>query len=268
MQDQITCSTDGCDRPAWIKKRGLCKPCYRRDWARRNPDKVVQHRERHGNGYVHKGPAPFVECEHCGTKWQTWQHARWCSDACANKNRKRNTIPLVCWRCGESFMGARRSQRFCSAACGRAKGTGLARHAMQYPLVATGGPTCVVKQPKPRTWYGCGCVDCGEAFTATTMRSYCSRLCMKRANRRQRKALERGATKRERVYRKKVYERDSWCCQLCGFPVDPNPSRPTDRHAPSLDHILPLSLGGEHTYDNVQLAHYACNSAKGPRIAA
>ena len=32
--------------------------------------------------------------------------------------------------------------------------------------------------------------------------------------------------------------------------------------AASLDHIIPLSQGGTHTYNNVQLAHFLCNISK------
>ena len=31
---------------------------------------------------------------------------------------------------------------------------------------------------------------------------------------------------------------------------------------PTVDHIVPLSKGGTHTWNNVQLAHMACNSGK------
>ena len=34
------------------------------------------------------------------------------------------------------------------------------------------------------------------------------------------------------------------------------------RHYPTLDHIIPLSKGGSHTWDNVQLAHMGCNAGK------
>jgi 5-methylcytosine-specific restriction endonuclease McrA len=34
---------------------------------------------------------------------------------------------------------------------------------------------------------------------------------------------------------------------------------------PSLDHIEPLSLGGKHVPENVQITHLACNMAKGNR---
>jgi 5-methylcytosine-specific restriction endonuclease McrA len=33
----------------------------------------------------------------------------------------------------------------------------------------------------------------------------------------------------------------------------------------SVDHIVPLSLGGPHTLDNAQLAHLRCNAIKGNR---
>lgn len=32
---------------------------------------------------------------------------------------------------------------------------------------------------------------------------------------------------------------------------------------PSVDHVIPLSKGGTHTWDNVKLAHKRCNSKKG-----
>lgn len=33
--------------------------------------------------------------------------------------------------------------------------------------------------------------------------------------------------------------------------------------AMTLDHIIPLSKGGSHTADNLQCAHFMCNSKKG-----
>ncbi|MSS84495.1 HNH endonuclease [Actinomycetaceae bacterium WB03_NA08] len=62
-----------------------------------------------------------------------------------------------------------------------------------------------------------------------------------------------------------VFERDGWICQLCGGPVDPELKRP-DVMSASLDHVVPLSLGGDHSMENSQLAHLSCNSAKGSRV--
>jgi 5-methylcytosine-specific restriction endonuclease McrA len=57
-----------------------------------------------------------------------------------------------------------------------------------------------------------------------------------------------------------VFERDAGLCGICSEPVDPN-----DWH---LDHIHPLSKGGHHTLDNVQIAHPRCNRKKGAKVLA
>lgn len=31
---------------------------------------------------------------------------------------------------------------------------------------------------------------------------------------------------------------------------------------PSIDHVIPISKGGRHSWDNVKLAHRLCNSVK------
>ncbi|WP_158070491.1 HNH endonuclease [Streptomyces luteocolor] len=36
--------------------------------------------------------------------------------------------------------------------------------------------------------------------------------------------------------------------------------------SPSLDHVIPLSRGGSHRRDNVQLAHLRCNLRKNNRF--
>jgi 5-methylcytosine-specific restriction endonuclease McrA len=37
---------------------------------------------------------------------------------------------------------------------------------------------------------------------------------------------------------------------------------------PTLDHLMPVSRGGEHSYRNVGTAHRGCNSRKGARQVA
>ena len=65
-------------------------------------------------------------------------------------------------------------------------------------------------------------------------------------------------------------ERDRYRCQLCGRKVDMTRRTTRSKHdplSPSVDHIVPLSEGGEHTMANTQLAHLGCNMAKGNRPA-
>jgi 5-methylcytosine-specific restriction endonuclease McrA len=71
----------------------------------------------------------------------------------------------------------------------------------------------------------------------------------------------------ETVNRKVVYERDNGICGICGELINLSYTAP-HRLSVSIDHIIPLSKGGLHTYDNIQIAHYGCNSSKGNRLYA
>jgi hypothetical protein len=62
----------------------------------------------------------------------------------------------------------------------------------------------------------------------------------------------------EKFSPREVYERDGWICQLCKKPVDKRLKHPNPL-SPSLDHIIPLALGGEHSKKNAHLAHLQCN---------
>lgn len=59
----------------------------------------------------------------------------------------------------------------------------------------------------------------------------------------------------ERIYRAQVWERDNGRCHICGRTADPK-----NWH---LDHIVPISRGGEHSYRNVAVSHPSCNLRKG-----
>jgi 5-methylcytosine-specific restriction endonuclease McrA len=50
--------------------------------------------------------------------------------------------------------------------------------------------------------------------------------------------------------RRAVFARDGWACQYCG------------RSAENLDHVIPKSRGGEHTWENVVAACRHCNARK------
>lgn len=74
-----------------------------------------------------------------------------------------------------------------------------------------------------------------------------------------RQALRRGALAGAAICRRDVWLRDGRCCRLCKKPV-----RLKRMH---LDHIVPIALGGTHTYDNVQATHQFCNQSKGDSCA-
>ena len=83
--------------------------------------------------------------------------------------------------------------------------------------------------------------------------------------RHKRRAVKCGATTIERVDRETVFETDGWVCGICGKPVDKSLSWP-DAMSVAMDHVIPLSRGGSHSYENVQCSHVSCNSRKGAKL--
>lgn len=66
------------------------------------------------------------------------------------------------------------------------------------------------------------------------------------------------STSVEPISRSFVWERDEGVCGICKDMADPE-----NWH---MDHIMPLSKGGSHTMDNVQVSHPKCNLSKGATI--
>jgi 5-methylcytosine-specific restriction endonuclease McrA len=54
--------------------------------------------------------------------------------------------------------------------------------------------------------------------------------------------------------RRAVFARDGWVCQYCGV------------QAENVDHVIPRSRGGPHTWENVVAACRRCNSKKENRL--
>lgn len=84
-----------------------------------------------------------------------------------------------------------------------------------------------------------------------------------------RRAKSKAATRRRRqgmVFVEQVdvwelYRRDGGVCQLCRKKVSLR-AKANGPWSASIDHIVPVSQGGEHSYRNTQLAHLRCNVCK------
>lgn len=81
-----------------------------------------------------------------------------------------------------------------------------------------------------------------------------------RINKRKRKALKRGNS-HESYTGNYIFERDGWICQLCGQKINKRLKYPNPRSG-SIDHIVPLSKGGNDSPMNVQATHLRCNVGK------
>lgn len=89
----------------------------------------------------------------------------------------------------------------------------------------------------------------------------------RRANLRRKTQLRRARTmgaEAESVDRDAVGDRDGWKCGICRHRVGRKLAYPHPRSA-SLDHVVPLSQGGAHTYANVRISHLECNLTRGNR---
>jgi len=58
-------------------------------------------------------------------------------------------------------------------------------------------------------------------------------------------------------------ERDDYHCGICGNPVVDMSARRPDPDMPTIDHIIPVTMGGAHNYANTRLAHDICNAKRG-----
>ncbi len=86
----------------------------------------------------------------------------------------------------------------------------------------------------------------------------------RRKAKRKRRATEKGCYS-EPYSISQVVEKTNGICGICGEEIYLDLSHP---HADSLsiDHIIPLSLGGDDTIENVQPAHLSCNLRKGAKL--
>ena len=68
----------------------------------------------------------------------------------------------------------------------------------------------------------------------------------------------------ERFSKKTVFDAANWMCELCGTEVI---AEPKQDNSAELDHIKPISIGGDHILSNVQCLCRKCNREKGNHYA-
>ena len=68
----------------------------------------------------------------------------------------------------------------------------------------------------------------------------------------------------------KLFTRDAGKCYLCGEQCDwsDRTENVTGMRYPSIEHVVPVSRGGLHSWENVRLAHFGCNIKKSNRLLA
>lgn len=262
-----TCIIDGCEVESFARK--MCKPHYRKDYYRRNKE-----RERASNkAYREARP------EYWKTRWQKYaaenredlrekRKAAYDADpekyrrASAEYRRLNGNIPRrprtefeyvthkTCSTCGEYLSRSEfyRSKTVRDGLYARCKACFTAYCRSVYDPVkdaergARYRSTPEAKRQareRLRQWYA----DNPERAREQSRR-YQSR---------------RFAAAIEDVSYPAILERDGMVCHICS---DDIPSM-SDLH---FDHVMPLSKGGAHSYDNIKPSHASCNMRKGAKI--
>lgn len=118
------------------------------------------------------------------------------------------------------------------------------------------------------------CMDCQKPRDMSTRKTRSGKRCddCEYQLKRERKAAS-GKVRRARKYHngridkditlKKLSNRDGGACYLCGLLVDWSDDPWSGGKYPNIEHVVPLSKGGTHTWDNVKLACSQCNTDKG-----
>lgn len=126
------------------------------------------------------------------------------------------------------------------------------------------------KEPKIKTL---SCKECGTKYETTKNKpGYCTEECKKRFTNRYKEVRKRRMKANGPVdygvTLQRLIKRDKGICNICGRKVDIRDCKQSDSgfvvgfNYPTIDHIEPIKLGGLHQWDNVQLAHFICNSKK------
>ncbi len=168
------------------------------------------------------------KCLYCGQPNSNSSN-KFCSSRCASRNRRGSVLKANCRVCKKEYI-AHQKNVCCSDEC----------NAELHRLYS-------------RNHYA-KCINNDDYKNRIRNAEY------------KRKALKQNAYV-EDVEFNAIFDRDGGICWLCREAVNPQLKWPDIGYA-TLDHVIPLSKGGKHSYDNIKLAHMSCNCKKGAKVVA
>lgn len=270
------CVVGGCGNKVKVKRLGMCEKHY------------MRHRRTGSAEFQYS----FSDCEVCSKPIRYRYRAakkRFCSDRCMNKAYAQTfKVQVSCLGCKQQRTMANYNSG--SGQCNKCAALKAAKLAG-----ATNKLLAAVKYwepPKPRICTKgylshdsnlkavasiCKDDSCKRLFVGRTRHQvYCSPKCSRRSHKRM---FGGSGTVRKRLTRYKtpinsytyqtginaltVAERYGWRCVECGIAVERHKGRCYHGNGATVGHIVPLSKGGFHTWDNVQCECADCNSIKG-----
>jgi 5-methylcytosine-specific restriction endonuclease McrA len=186
----------------------------------------------------------------------------------------RNKRVMVCAQCGNEFTTLARYQKLCGDECRRVWAVAYKARLRRLE----GAPV----RPIGRKVRQGTCGHCGATFERVTAPradvEFCSRACSgarrkvyedAQARLRAWRLVRCTRVRRAQIGRRfdpfEVFERDGWRCHICGKLTKRSLRGQKVPLAPELDHIMPLSKGGEHSLSNTACACFSCNARKGAK---
>lgn len=246
----------------------------------------------------------YKQCEYCGGIFSVngckhQQDKRFCSPACASRSRRIRTN-IKCEYCGKEFYPKEKETRYCSLSCSskaqapekkiklmkanaevweafrREKERKKKEKQQEHETRKREAYINRLKNAEQAEMNICTCEWCGEPFIALRgIKKYCSEKCRARAQYKRGEIARRMRIKKnniDNVSLEELYKRDGGICHICGkqcryedYTVV-NEIFIAGNYYPSIDHIIPLAKGGEHSYENVKLAHRICNTKRGAKM--
>lgn len=230
-----------CHKQALLSARGMCHTCYCREYVKTHPPKPYP-----------RTPTVTYACERCGvsvTKTIGRKNLRTCDrcyqDEWHRKNHARRNAQDRVRRAADPEKYLRMERAYRAKHPERARASSK-RYRERHPER--------VRESQLR--YESTHPERLDRKRATTREWHHRNRPRHAATQRARKARIRGLFV-EHVHSLIVLELHDGVCGICGEDVDPG-----NFH---VDHIIPLALGGEHSYANTQPAHPVCNHRKGAR---
>lgn len=143
--------------------------------------------------------------------------------------------PRLCEHCGGNYLPTTKWQKACSYTCG---------YSMRN-----------LKKKRGRTNYK-NCARCGASLENKRSNAiYCSRTCKSMDHTFKHRPKTRFVSTARRMA---IYNRDNGTCYICHKPVASNDFE--------LDHLVPVSRGGDSSEGNVAVTCRYCNRSRGCRI--
>jgi hypothetical protein len=177
-------------------------------------------------------------CCECGIAFASDRKKKYCSVKCQHKGGRVPRHIMNCEACGTEYSSPYKRNRFCSIQC-------------------AGQNAGIVK----------ACVDCGMQYHRRISKQTRCKTCQQRKrdlDQRIRFRFRHGKAKErpKGLSPRQIYNNSNGMCGICGDSIDWSLKWPHPMSM-SVDHIVPLSRGGDDSESNLRASHLRCNCQRG-----